>query len=46
MPLPAHFHSTEEEVLQAYPQDLVTVTCEGISGKGAVRGAAVSSHSG
>lgn len=34
MPLPANFHSTVEEVLQAYPKPLVTVSCQKTSGKG------------
>lgn len=44
MPLPANFHSTVEQVLEAYPQTLATVTCDKTCGKGVCRSAAVSSH--
>ena len=33
MPLPANFHSTVKEVLEAYSQPLTTVICQNTSGK-------------
>ena len=41
MPLPANFHSTAEDVLKAYPQNLVTVTCDNKTGEDSFTEAAV-----